>query len=361
MWFVPRRGPAGVPLPSGSDIVAGGEPFPPTGVGVFEQLRRIFVPAGSRADPSDPRLQAAIEQVVEGTDPRFRLVRGYRKRLADPVAAALAHIDGLGAALPGPHPVEPARYGADPALRALLGSPERLRAVFAGSRPLRDFLRHPHNTSVRAAMALLVARRRVRTIFCHDLEGETLQRDVLQEVVEFEEPQAVVPAADEAGLRQRFRERLFNDLVEHALEAVVTLRGRGERLKERRRLLAAKLRALDGSERFGLQGELAGRGNLRPDLEALDEELAALQGDPMDLAEFLDVVRGVLEGCPDYLHMEPVALGCNGVHIVPGEGGTGGTERFTLSEVRYGKGRRLVVLPVRLGPALIDAVRHGSG
>jgi len=328
---------------------------------VFEQLRRIFEPSGSRAGPSDPRLQAAVEQVVDGTDPRFRLIGGYRRRLAGPVATALAHIDALGDALPTAHPVDPQRYGSDPALRALLGSPERLRAVFSGSRPLHEFLAHPNNSGLEAALALLVARPRVRTVLGHELAGETIQRDVLREVMEFEDPQAVVPAPDETALRRRFRERLFNDLLEHALEEVVVLRGRGERLKERRRLLTAKHRALDGSERFGLQGERAGRGNLRQELETLEEELSALQSDPMGVEEFLDVVRGVLQGCPDYLHLEPVALCRNGVHTVQDPGGPDGAGRFTLWQVRYGKGRRLVVLPVCLTPALTRAVRHRSG
>ena len=334
--------------------------FPGGGI-VFEQLRRIFEPAGARADPSEPRLQAAIEQVVDGTDPRFRMIGGYRRRLADPVATALAHIDALGEALPAPHTVDPDRYGGDPALRALLGSPERLRRVFAASRPLHDFLSHPNNTGLRGPVALLVARPRHRTILGHELQGETLQRDVLREVVEFEELQVAVPAADPEGLRQRFRERLFNDLLEHALEEVVTLRGRGERLKERRRLLAAKLRTLDGSERFGLQGELADRGDPRLRLEALDDELSALQSDPMGVEEFLDVVRGVLDGSPDYLHLETVAYRLEGVHTVADPGGREGDGGFILAQVQYGKGRRLALLPVRLEPGLTETVRGWTG
>ena len=321
---------------------------------MFEQLRKIFDPALRGTDPAH---RAAVEQVVDGTDPRFRMVAGYRRRLAVPLTHALGHIETLAARLPEARPVEPGRYGHDLRLRALLGSPERLRAVFAASRSLHAFLGHPRNAAARECLALLVCGWRRRTVMGHGFQGGTVQQDVLREVVEFPDPQVVVPAADDAALRQKVKERLLDDLLAHALMEVTSLRGKDARLDERRRLLAAKARTLTGTERFGLSGELAG-GDRRQQLEGLEGELAALHADPITVAEYLDLVCGVLEGAPASLRLEPVGFGYDGVHTVPGPRDEAG---FTLHEVRYGKGRPLLVLPVQLTPPLIDRLRRGAG
>lgn len=331
---------------------------------MFEELFRIFAEpsAGRRGTGS---AAAAVEQVVDGTDPRFRMVSRYRRKLGPAVAASLAFIDDLADRLPSAATVDPAGFGLEPRLRALFSSPEHLREVFCVSRPLRDFLAYPGNRGLGECCVLLTARRRQKTVLGVAMENDILQREVMRQAVYFDGYQVITPAAEEGGLRQKLKERLFNDLLEVALARMVAMRQRGERLESRRRLLRAKLRTLAGKDRFGVRGELSTSDlgtaqdpdGTAAELESIEAELSAVRANPATLEEYLEVVIEVIGAPQESLGLGEVSLRPGRTGIEPDDGGGAGDERFTVPEIRYEGNNRVVAVPLRLTPPLVDAVR----
>jgi hypothetical protein len=49
-------------------------------------------------------IEMTIERAVDGTDPRLRLLPGYRKRLREPVIHAIEQVVALVDAMPAPVP-----------------------------------------------------------------------------------------------------------------------------------------------------------------------------------------------------------------------------------------------------------------
>jgi hypothetical protein len=69
-------------------------------------------------------LEQAIERAVDGTDPRLRLVPGYRKRLRQPVIRAIDQVIALVDGFAGPLTAGIDGYGNDSRLAALFASAE---------------------------------------------------------------------------------------------------------------------------------------------------------------------------------------------------------------------------------------------
>lgn len=65
----------------------------------------------------------AVDKAVTLTNPRLKLLSGYRQRLAPAVATTIAYLRAQATALPPVHPLSAAAWSGDPALRALFVAP----------------------------------------------------------------------------------------------------------------------------------------------------------------------------------------------------------------------------------------------
>ena len=82
-----------------------------------------------RLDEQD--IERAIGIILEETDPRLRLVRGYRRKLRKPVIRSLVYVGQLVTRIPGPFAISRSTYGSDPQVNALFGSADDIDDLFA--------------------------------------------------------------------------------------------------------------------------------------------------------------------------------------------------------------------------------------
>ncbi|MEA3413014.1 MAG: hypothetical protein U9R74_15945, partial [Pseudomonadota bacterium] len=93
---------------------------------------------------NEAEIARAIEMVVEHTDPRLRMVSGYRRKLRKPVIRSLLYLNQVAERIPGPVEVNRKAFGADHRVNALFASVDAMRDVFSLSDTVRQYLdSHP--------------------------------------------------------------------------------------------------------------------------------------------------------------------------------------------------------------------------
>jgi hypothetical protein len=207
-------------------------------------------PTAAADDPWAPIIDAAIEKAVDGTDPRLRALREYKRKLREPVTRAAHFAHELGERLPAPIEVSRAGFEREPGLRAFFSSVERMQEVFSTSLEVQ-FLREPGSRSQDSLHAALAMDLSERSVLATVRRGEQLQEEVARTLVSFDKHRVVLPAASETALRRKFKERAFTTLVACALERMATRSDRKSELEKQRALLRTKLRAVKAS-RSGL-------------------------------------------------------------------------------------------------------------
>src|SRR5512139_1930947 len=115
-------------------------------------------------------IEMATERAVDGTDPRLRVLPGYRKRLRAPVIHAIDHVVALVDSLPAPLAAGSAEYGGDPRLGALFASAEHMREAFAKCNALKEY-RESHANSGERIIVLLLAERSEKHVLGVELSG----------------------------------------------------------------------------------------------------------------------------------------------------------------------------------------------
>ncbi len=207
---------------------------------MFGFLKSIF---GGRAliqhDLSEVDIDKAIEMVVTGTDPRLRMVSGYKKKLRRPVVASLLYIRGLSDRVPGPFETNRKAFGANPQINALFGSVEQLQELFSLNEKVRHFFHtNPGDDTAYASLGMI---KREKNTFGAALFGNIVRRDIAQVTVSFSGHWIGVcaPSAEEA--RTQMRWRAFNSLVDSALERITHIKSTTRNLEMERAMLRTKL------------------------------------------------------------------------------------------------------------------------
>lgn len=290
-------------------------------------LQSIFGAATGRTrHPAEAAVDAAIETAVDGTDPRIRMVGGYRKRLRDAVVCALGYLEELVEGLPGPVRLERRSFGANPYVHAYFGSADQIEEVIRGSESLRKFRSAVQEACAESCYALLAMRRHERTVLGVAQVGDVIRRDVKQLVVSFSDHLFVAPAGTIEGARQELKERAFADLVELALARIVALRTQRREFEQRRHLLRTKLCACRAAA-VGLQPltrpsycDPVSRQRVEQELSRVEQGLEASAAELGTLGHYIEQVNQVLSRPRDHLWRETVALRLNrmGVSVSPG-------------------------------------------
>ena len=107
---------------------------------VFRFLQSIFAATPAPSGKSDATLiRAAIERVVNGTDPRLRFVNHYQRILWHGVERSVEHVSTLIDSLPPAFEVSKREFTAEPRLRALFASSEHLRETLSFGPALEQY------------------------------------------------------------------------------------------------------------------------------------------------------------------------------------------------------------------------------
>ena len=182
-----------------------------------------------------------IENVVDSTDSKIRLVYGYRKKLRKIILSSLEFSEDLVKRIPKPLEVSSRTFASDPYVNAFFTNVTDLQSVFCHSSEVQDYLAKPDRDDA-GCCALLCMQRSEKTVLGMSLSGDVLNRDVLQIAVNFSDHRIYSPAASEAEARDGLKHCLFQGLVTQALERIASLRFTSHRLQSRHQMLHARLR-----------------------------------------------------------------------------------------------------------------------
>lgn len=293
-------------------------------------------------------VEMAIERVVEGTDPRLRLVPGYAKKLRPAVVKGIDQVVALVANLPPPVELSRAYYGADPRLAAFFASAEHMRERLRDDTSLAEFLASPGARDLDQVFALLFVERRERNSLGMELNGELLQREVPQVTVSFVGHRLLDPSPSEEGLRKHLRHRAFNHLVSLALRRIAAQQEARADLQRERTLWQRKLEALEQ----GRWGFVEGPGGAPMSPAAVEKmlvqigvEMEALGINAEVLEHNLNLVEELLEQATSQLYVvhQELILDRMGVKRERLEGNA---LALALLELHSASGQTVAALPV---------------
>lgn len=185
---------------------------------IFERVFAPGHPAG--AAEQDALLHQAVDHLVQRIDPGLCALGDYQARLRPAVELALEHIDGIVEAVPEGFVCSRRNYLQDRRVNAFFVSPDHLSEVFSASRELRDLFQA--DAALEQAWGLLCMRRRQQRRLGMGLLGDTLVRDLAQQVVSFGKHQLLSPGEDLAAARKALKCCIFNNLLDYIKTGLVT-------------------------------------------------------------------------------------------------------------------------------------------
>ncbi|MBE2219553.1 MAG: hypothetical protein IAE90_15185 [Ignavibacteria bacterium] len=267
-------------------------------------------------------LREAIEQAVDASEPRIRLVGNYAEKLVDAVETALNYSGSVLQQLPLAVLLGARAWSRDPQVNAFFATVDDVRATLGESPAIHTFFTDGGHAECFALM--LMVKRETET-FGAVLSGDVVVRDVRRILVSFSQHRLFFPAASEAELREELKQRMLVFLATRALERINELRTRRSALEEQRRQLQAQLRALRGHAQ-GLRPLVSTNDAderraavLEQRLLQTEEELVAARKPLGTLDDYLEQIRQVLSQPEIYLQVRSLALRLNrlGVRLPP--------------------------------------------
>jgi len=299
----------------------------------------------------DPRLKAAVNRVIEGTDPRLRFVDDVDGRLCPAVAHALAYADQVAAGIPPMVVTSPSDWAQSAVLRAMFVRPAEVTATLSNSLDLHDFLASPAAGGIARVYCMVAATRIEQTVLGPAMDGGQLRRDVQQKTVSFQHFRLFGFAPTEEGLRSRIRDIVLEGLVLAALRVIAAQQHRSETLSFDRKLLQNRLRLMEQS-RPGLDAlechSYRGRDveALRRDLADNEAALKALESFGPGLEARLAALISTLEAAESVIRAEALCLWLDAMNIQssPGVTGVQAVPLFEFSTATPGSSRRTAFL-----------------
>ena len=301
----------------------------------------------------NPVVDEAIERVIDGTDPRLRLVPGYRKILQKEVAASLDHISNLVDQIPGPLEVNRKAFVRDPEVRAFFASPDALQEIFGFSTELKAFFADPANSNTNECSALMCANKEEKTVLGTDLAGDTVHHEVLQTAINFYDHKLLTPAASLKDVRDSIKQCIFDGLVTHALEHISEIRTHRKNLEDQRRILHSRLRARQ-AQGNGLSALLAAAHegkeqpeDLKKQLAEAEQKLDQLPGTQDALPFYLDEIRKILGKPDDFIRLNVACFRLTDMGIMVNDKSPQPVNTVCFSELEIADVMKRVVTVVR--------------
>lgn len=302
--------------------------------------------AGSGPSATAPRcdpalLRRAIEQVVDGVDPRLRAVPGYARKLAPAVERTIAYFTECGQWLAAPVEFSTHRWAGDPLVRALFATAAELQRFFSDDPGVSAYF-HDHPLADEVYIGLGVTRHERRG-FGVAMSGEVIQREAPQTVISFSDYRLFGACDNEQQLRQNIEQRGFGFLIGEALERIVDQERGAHGREHEQQMLELRLRglmqkqgALDSlyyESHAGLDDEIA---RLRARLLREREALAPDRGDATLLDGYIAGICAVFTDPERFVKRATVRLRIDRMNIKVESPGAPADE-LTFSEVTIGR------------------------
>lgn len=314
----------------------------------------LTAPAGSPGKYTDAVIEAAIERVVDGTDPRLRAVNRYRYKLWDAVAHSVKYTVTLMNRLPPPIDASHRHFTSTPLLRAAFVSPDHLRETLSFSKHMHDYQYQNPGLLPVELYGLLSMERVEKTVLGIERQGDMIRRDVPQTTVNFRNHHFTFPAESEQGTRQELTKRAFDSLIETALMQLTDTRIRRQELEQQQRQLLQKKASAMQSGQMGLGPLLASTPLNQADASALErqlfdiqEELKQIRADSATIEHLLQQVVATLSKPEKHLRLERIALTLDHMNIKASPDSPQVVNALTFDEALLGKDGRMTMLLVR--------------
>lgn len=257
---------------------------------------------GHDSSTGTSELLPAIERAVSGVEPLLRQISGYPEHYRKPVTAALEYVRSLAASVPGPVEVDREAYARDAFVHALFPSVDFIQDAICSSLALQDYLRDtPASDEIYALMGM---RRCEKSVVGMELSGQTIQRDVVQNVVYFTGHTIENPAPSEQQARERVAMSFFDSLVGKVKKRVEQRKQGKQSQLLKKDLLMSRLRGANAQAKPALEAELS-------------ELLSSVQStiSSLDLRNYLADFEAVMLNPEQYLHLDqtPIVLDSMGI------------------------------------------------
>jgi len=302
----------------------------------------------------DATIRAAIERVVDGTDPRLRAVSHYQRKLRGAVERSIEHVVTLIDTLPSAIEASSRNFTATPQLRASFVSPDHLREVLSFSKHMRNYQQQSPGPLAAELYAMLGMERVEKTILGVELHGDMLRRDVPQTTVNFCNHRLAFPSETERETRRELMKRAFDTLIEVALANLVAIRTRRQQLEQQQRQFLQKKAGILKSAKLGLESllesatpNLADSALIERQLWDIEAELSRIRADSATIGQLLTRVAATLSKPEKHLRLERVSLHLDHMNVIAPPDSPRVANTLTFDEALLANDRRLTVLLVR--------------
>jgi len=284
-----------------------------------------------------------VENVVDGTDSKIRLVPGYKKKLQGIIQSSLEFADDLVDQIPETIEVSGGTFGSDPYVNAFFTNVTDLQSIFSHSSELRDYIEDTHGDTHEdngSCCALLCMRRTEKTVMGMELSGSMLKRDVLQVAVSFSDHRIYSPARSEAETREGLKNCLFQGLTTNALERIAKLQLASHRLQSQRQMLQARLRRYRQKAREVAQDARSGS-KIAQTIEETCQELGKTEEQMLHTPLLtpqvvLQQVTDVFSNPDDFIRIRKFPLRLNKLGIKVNDNSSQPVNKLNLTEVSIG-------------------------
>ena len=280
----------------------------------------------------------AADKAVTLANPKLRMLPNWQKQLAPSIANAIRFMRGLAPIFPPVRPLSPKSWAGDPALRAFFVTPKDVDDLLARSDQVRAvFEKYPAIDEAYLVLGMAITEQKT---FGMAIRGDTVQRDVAQNVVSFSDHKTRLCAPDEAALRRVIGIEIFEYLVSRALAEIGAERAERQELQANRALIRTRLRLLQqhGPGLGAMLGDepAAASEQARLEAELLDNErqLGEMGACEEQLAGELETLQAVLDRPEDYLVFSPLRFRLNTMNIIVGEAETGTDIDFAVVDLK---------------------------
>ncbi|MEI7613472.1 MAG: hypothetical protein WCK63_11210 [Betaproteobacteria bacterium] len=282
-----------------------------------------FINRPSQFDPdhlSDELTLRAIDKAVSLTNPRLKFVDAYRERLTPAVETSIHYLRSIIRSLPPPIPVSSSRWSSVSELRAFFASASDIPLALGRSSNLRTLLeKFPELEEAHLILGMSYSEQRVLGM---SLQGDVVQREVVQRVVSFSNHQARICGHSDAEVRRLLGTQAFEYLVAQALSEIGAERSERKDLETKRALIRSRLRLFQqhgpglGTVFGSAPAEPAEQIALEAQLMENERQLEALGSPQSSLEKELECLCEVLLHPENYVCIEPKMLRLSTMNVV---------------------------------------------
>ncbi len=297
----------------------------------------------------DRFIRESIERAVDGTDPAFRGLNGYRRTLRPAVLKGITHAAQIVDGFTPPLLLEPQHWDSDPHLHAFFVSRKRMQQLLE-NHPALVAYRREHRFASGPLYALMRMEMDQSVHMGVDRIKGVLTRGVAQTFVSFKGHQLVDFSRDPGEVRRLVKQRAFDHLLRLALHRLAMAAGLREELEQRSILLKAKMNLLKKGQ-WGL--DLSGS-DTPPNQDELAEQLSEIEtlmegvGDQTDYLENnLGIVADLIGEPEDELWVERRSMVLDKDGILRREP-TEEAHEFTIQQAFNSEGWSMVVTLVEI-------------